>query len=104
MINFLDLQQDSNGDLLVSRIANDFVIAASDNQHIADIIYSNQGEWKQYPSLGVGVINYLNSSGSTVALSRQIIIQLQGDGYNVTKPQIAFDSSGKLDIVPNATR
>lgn len=104
MVNFYDLQQGNDGDLIVNQYSNDFVIAASDNQHISDIISSQQGEWKQYPSLGVGVTNYLNSSGQVVALSRQIIIQLQGDGYVANKPQINYTTQGELDIIPNAYR
>jgi len=105
MTNFLDLQQDSlSGDLYVSPLVNDFVIAASDNQHQADIISSSAGEWKQYPSMGVGANNYLNSSGQTTLLSQQIILQLQSDGYVTSKPTISFDASGQLIIVPNAYR
>lgn len=105
MTNFLDLQQDSlSGDLFVSPLVNDFIIAASDNQHQADIISSSAGEWKQYPSMGVGVNNYLNSSGQTTLLSQQIILQLQADGYVANKPTISFDASGALVIVPNAFR
>jgi hypothetical protein len=105
MTNFLDLQQDSlSGDLLVLPLVNDFVIAASDNQHQADIISSSAGEWKQYPSMGVGANSYLNSSGQTTLLSQQIILQLQADGYTTSKPTISFDASGSLVIVPNAYR
>jgi hypothetical protein len=105
MTNFLDLQQDSlSGDLFVSPLVNDFVIAPSDNQHQADIISSSAGEWKQYPSMGVGANNYLNSAGQTAQLSQSIILQLQADGYTASKPTINFDASGNLQIVPNAFR
>lgn len=105
MTNFLDLQQDSlSGDLFVSPLVNDFIIAASDNQHQADIISSSAGEWKQYPSMGVGANNYLNSDGKVSQLSQSIILQLQADGYSASKPTISFDAAGNLQIVPNAFR
>jgi hypothetical protein len=103
MINFFDLLQDNNG-LVVNSLTNDFVISESDNRHIEDIIVSNKGEWKQYPSLGVGIDLELNGDGNKQKIVRDILLQLQGDGYIVEKPKIKFDNLGKLEITPNAFR
>ncbi len=48
-----DFLQDSDGDALIEN--NDFVIGASDEDHIVDIINSTQGDWKEYILCGVGI-------------------------------------------------
>ena len=61
----------------------DFVINDSDQQHVLLILNTNQGSWKQYPLVGVGIRKYLNSSGQSQVLRRSIAVQLEADGYNV---------------------
>ncbi len=58
----------------------DFVIGDSNLQHAAHIIEAEQGQFRQYPLIGVGVIKMLNStiSGSE---KRKIQLQLESDGY-----------------------
>lgn len=91
-----------NDDLFIDPETGDFVIAASDEQHIEDTIRAFPGWWKQYPADGVGVRSYVGSSGQAQALSRNIKIQLQADGYTVNNPQISF-VGGQLLINPDAT-
>ena len=74
-----DFLQDSDGDILITD--GDFVIGDSDNDHIVDIINSNQGDWKEFILCGVGIDNYLNSSGMQLQLKKNIITQLGIDGY-----------------------
>lgn len=82
---------------------NDIEYYESDADHIQDTIESNQGAYKENPLDGVGVDNYLNSSGQEQILSREIIVQLKSDLYTVDKPIIQFESDGSLTINPNAT-
>lgn len=98
----IDFQLDNDGDLLIQN--GDFVLGSSDEQHIIDIINSMPGDWKEHPLLGVGLITYLNGSGNTQALERNIKTQLQADGYSVNNPDASFDKSGNLVIKPNAIR
>ena len=98
-----DFLLDDDGDLQITS-NGDFKIGLSDRQHITDIIRSNVGWWKQYPLIGVGIMNYLNSSGKEQQLEREIKIQLQSDGYNVDKPKISYDANGLMNITPNAMR
>jgi hypothetical protein len=81
----------------------DFAIAESDAQHISDTIESFPGWWKNYPSDGVGIFQYLNSVGQEQAIKRSLILNLQSDGYAVNNPVVEFDSSGQLKIIPNAS-
>jgi len=71
----------SANDLLFEN--GDFSIGNSDPQHIEDLIFENAGAYKQFPLVGVGIINYLNSSGSQLILKRNIKTQLETDGYRV---------------------
>lgn len=90
-----------DNDLLIQN--NDFMIAESDVQHIDDTINAFPGWWKNYPEDGVGIFQYLNSIGTEQTIKKALIINLQSDGYFVNNPIIETDSSGKLNIIPNAT-
>lgn len=92
----------SSGDLEI--INGDLKIGKSDQQHVEDIIESYAGWWKEYPTLGVGVQNYLNSNGNNQQLARNIIVQLVSDGYVVSNPEISLNVDGTFTINPNATR
>ena len=82
----------------------DLVINESDQQHIADTLNANPGWWKEFPTDGVGIINYKNSAGGAQQLARKIKIELEKDGYVVDNPVIEFGADGQLNIYPNATR
>lgn len=75
----------------------------SDEQHIIDTINAYTGWWKEFPTDGVGVGLYQNSAGAQQQLSRKIKIELEKDNYKVSNPILEFDSSGNLNIYPNAT-
>jgi len=90
-----------NNDLLI--INGDLAFGLSDVQHIQDTINAFPGWWKNYPADGVGVFQYLNSSGQEQTLKRALVINLQSDGYQVTNPQVGYDAAGNLLIIPNAT-
>lgn len=96
-----DFLLDENYDLLIT--GGDFVIGASDNQHIQDIIQSYIGWWKQFPLVGVGIQSFVNSNGQDQALSRSIQIQLQSDGFTVQSPQVIINPD-QVIIQPNAIR
>ena len=88
----------SDNDLYVKD--GDFAIAESDEQHIQDTINAFPGWWKEFPSEGVGVFQFVNASGAEQALSRSIQLQLKADGYTST-PKVTNDN-GKLTIEANA--
>ena len=98
------LVPDGNGndDIYIDPETGDFVIEASDEQHVKDTINAFPGWWKQYPADGVGARAFLGSSGQIQVLNRSIKIQLQADGYTVNNPQISF-AGGQLSINPDAS-
>ena len=99
---YKDFLLDSSGDLDIAN--GDFKVGKSDQQHVVDIIESYAGWWKEYPTLGVGVQNYLNSNGNNQQLARNIIVQLVSDGFTVSNPEISLNTDGTFTINPNATR
>ncbi len=60
----------------------DFVIAASDQQHVQDIFLAYQGEFKEYPLIGFGVTKYIKKTTATKPeFLRDLREQLKYDGY-----------------------
>jgi hypothetical protein len=92
----------SNNDLVTRD--GDFAIAESDEQHVADTINAFPGWWKENPADGVGVFQFMNSSGMEQEISRSVKINLQSDGYTVSNPLVSIDASGLCLIDPKATK
>lgn len=88
-------------DLYIDPLAGDFVIVPSDEQHIQDTLTAFPGWWKQNPADGVGIFAYQNSSGQNQVLARNIIQQLQADGYQCNNPVITQSPDGILTVNPN---
>jgi len=91
-----------NNDLVF--INGDIATGPSDAQHIEDTINAFPGWWKENPADGVGIFQYINSSGQEQGISRNIAINLQSDGYQVNNPAVSVNSKGTLTIIPNATK
>lgn len=73
-----------NGDLLVGD---------SDGQNIEFIISAKPGQFYQFPTLGVGITDEINSSISKQALKIKIKNNLEADNYRVNR----IDVSGTID-------
>ena len=92
----------SNNDLLIQD--GDFVIAQSDEQHIADTINAFPGWWKENPADGVGLLQYVRSSGKQQEIARSVKLQLQSDGYQVSNTTVTIDTNGLMIINPGAKK
>lgn len=91
-----------NNDLYI--VGGDFAIAESDQQHVSDTLAAFPGWWKQYPPDGVGMLQYLGSTGQEQTIERSIKIQLTSDGYKTTDAGITIDRNGQLTVNPNAEK
>lgn len=78
--------------------SGDFEIGESDNQHQQDIIFENTGAYKQFPLVGVGIINYLNSSGAQLQLTKNIKSQLETDGYRVNSVDFTGNDTSNFTV------
>ncbi len=90
-----------DNDIYIDPVSGDFVVVISDEQHVEDTINAFPGWWKQNPADGVGVWAYANSSGQNQVLARNILQQLQSDGYQSAGPIITQNSDGVLVVNPN---
>lgn len=88
-----DILTDDNGDLLIQN--GDIVIGESDNQHQVDIILSNKGEYKEFPEIGVGIVQML-SDDDPMSVLIEIKKNLQYDGMKVDN--VKFEENGKITI------
>jgi phage baseplate assembly protein W len=79
MVN--DILLDETGDLAVSA-DGDLAVGISDSQHIADVLESAPGNWKQHPLVGVELMRYVNAPLTPQVrreLTKGILIQLEND-------------------------
>lgn len=79
-----DIILDDSNDLVINS-SGDFDVKDSDQQHVILLINTFVGQWKQDPFVGVGIINYLASSGQQQTLKREITVQMIADGYQVNE-------------------
>lgn len=70
-------------------------IGETREQNAQLIITAEKGEFKEYPQLGVGISQFLKSTGREKELLRAIRVQLALDGI---KPQTIDYNDGKLNI------
>ena len=90
-----------NGDLQVKAVRDSsglitqgLVAGESDYTHVKLIVESSQGDFKDYPVLGIGE-RYLKSVGRAAEMRADILTQLELDGY---KADVQVSDTGKLVI------
>lgn len=90
-----DLQLDTERDAL-GLIAQGLGIGDTTYQNQAIILQAVKGEFKEYPTLGVGISDMVNDHEAT-GWMREIALQLESDGMTVKEVDIDI-TSGKLTI------
>lgn len=81
---------DGNGAVVGAdlKVANgDFVVEESTIAHMKSLLRINKGELKEYPTRGVGVVNYLDDDMPNDLL-QEIAAQLRLDGMDVQRVAI----------------
>lgn len=75
-----DILLDNTGDLDFHN--GDFETGQSDQQHIEHILDTQKGEYKAFPLIGFGIINYLKRTTKIKSdFKRDLKIQLEYDNY-----------------------
>jgi hypothetical protein len=74
-----DFINDEDDDLLIKD--GDFVVDASEEQEIAEILKSNPGAWKQNPLTGFGLVKKIRAEVSEEEIKKGIDTQLSLDGF-----------------------
>lgn len=90
-----DFTLDSSGDLLIED--GDFVLSASDGMHVEHILSAFPGYYRRNPLVGVGISQYLKSSGMAQDVKRLITIQLEADGFQLKTVKVSPDWKVNVD-------
>jgi len=80
-----------NGDIRIKD--GDLVVGDSDNQNIEFIIKAKPGQFYQFPTLGVGIVDEVKGSITPQALRIKIKNNLEADNYRVNRIEV----SGGID-------
>lgn len=90
-----DILLTTDGDTSIRQ--GDWEVGDSDAQHLACLAETNQGEWRQWPLLGIGVGQFLQDDISEAEIRHRVNVQAQYDGATVT--EITYnDDTGKLTL------
>lgn len=92
----IDYKLSETGDLEFEN--GDFKRTISDQQSAVLVLNTNKGSWKYHPFCGMGIRNYMGSSGTNLQMKREMIVQLQADGYIVNDIVIKNYDDFYLDI------
>lgn len=88
----MDIALDSNSDLLPTN--GDWAIVESTVQHQAQLIWSDKGEFKENPTVCVGVWGYIDDEDGMKTLARDVSKEFNRDGMQVDSMNI--DATGLL--------
>ena len=97
-----ELTIDETGDLVFTN--GDFKVSTSDEQDCILLVNTSAGAWKQYPTVGVGIFNYLGSTGQTAALRKAIVEQMTADRFVNIQVDLQSDLSGAFNYSITADR
>ncbi len=92
--DMIDIGLDGGYDLIIE--AGDFVIKESTAQHQKQLILNNKGDFKQNPTIGVGVFDYMDDENFQ-ELTRNISVEFTRDGMDVIAVKIMQDGVIKSD-------
>ena len=81
----------------------DFILDLSEQAHIEDIVFANKGEYRQWPLLGTGGLNFLNSNLSLDEIRERVSKQLNYDNFIVKDIAELIDGSIRITAEQNET-
>jgi len=84
MAEVVDISMDSD----IAIVNGDLKLINSDQQHIEHILRAKPGHFYQFPTIGVGVIDFQHGNTNKAEIRRLIKQNLEADGYRVNKIEI----------------
>ncbi len=95
-----DLLLDENGDIQFDE-NGDITLGESEQQDVELILATRPGDWKEHPSTGVNIGQFIKSREAHASIAREVNLQLKEDGFKVSKvevdyPNIHVDAIRKL--------
>lgn len=94
-MNAKDILLDSDEDL--SFKDGDFFVGNSDQQHVQHILKADKGHFRQWPLIGVGILDYVNGAVEPEVIRQLITTNLKNDNYNVKQVLVTNDYSISID-------
>lgn len=94
-MNAKDILLDSDEDL--SFKDGDFYVGNSDQQHVQHILKADKGHFRQWPLLGVGILDYVNGAVEPEVIRQLITTNLKNDNYNVKQVVVTNDYKISID-------
>lgn len=94
-----DLLLDDTYDLVFGP-AGDVAVGEADDQHVALLLLTRQGDWRADPLVGIGLRQHQSGPlgpAEQAQLQRDLAVQLQRDGYRVREISIAPDGGLFID-------
>jgi hypothetical protein len=85
MVDVNDFITGADGDLIIEN--GDLKVDESTLQHQRDLLLSNKGEFKQNPTIGVGLNNFILENLSSADFNKAVTEEFENDGMHVIKIQ-----------------
>ena len=79
----------------------DWILEESEQTHIEDILITNKGEYRQHPLVGVGALNFLNSTLDKDTIRKRVSVQLEYDNFKVDDISLLRDGSIRISARQN---
>jgi hypothetical protein len=99
MAQYRDILLDTSENLQ-NNGSGDFKVGDASNQLMYYIIRSSQGNWKEFPLVGVGIDRYLNAAIDPYVLAQDVKSQLRSDVFS----KASVDATNfPLNLVVNKT-
>ena len=83
MVEVFDYISDDNLDLIIRN--GDFVVSESTQKHQRDLLLANKGEYKQNPTIGVGIDTFLLSEKNRDDVEAEVTSEFENDGMRIRR-------------------
>jgi len=91
-----DYIEDEDGDLEIGS-DGDFVVDESTLQHQKDLLIAHKGEYKQNPTVGVGISDFLLGDSSEAEFKKAVQREFEEDGMEVREIRVGDFTSVDID-------
>jgi hypothetical protein len=78
-----DFLSGEDGDAIIEN--GDLKIGESTLQHQRDLLLANKGEYRQNPTIGVGLNNFIDDNFSSAEFNKEATLEFENDGMQVIK-------------------
>jgi hypothetical protein len=95
MVDVNDFITGADGDLVIAN--GDLKIDESTLPHQHDLLLANKGEYRQHPTIGVGLNNEIDDNFDSVDFKKAVTQELENDGQRIVKIEAKDPEKIKID-------